>query len=76
MGWLGAVLPGISWVLTMVQNVLLGKSMGTDYLLACSYMSTLWSYATIFNGMAVAMALVVSGLSMADKYFAKKQHRL
>jgi hypothetical protein len=38
-------------------------------LISYCYMSNLWSYATLFNGAAVAMALVVCGLSMADKYF-------
>lgn len=66
-GWLGAVLPGACQVSAYLQNVLLGRAMGTEYLIACSSMSNLWSYATVFNGVAVSMALVICGLSMADK---------
>lgn len=68
-GWLAVVLPAISRMLAYGQNLLLGQNLGTEYMLAASYMSNLWSYATLFNGVAVAMALVVCGLSMADKYF-------
>ena len=66
-GWLGVVLPGICWAVTYVQTALLGRAMGAEYLLAHSYMSGLWSYATMFNGVAVALALVTCGLSMAGK---------
>lgn len=65
--WLGAVLPGICRVLAYVQNLLVGRTMGHDYLIAQSCMNSLWSYATIFNGIAGALALVVCGLSMAEK---------
>ena len=66
-GWLGVVLPGIARVLSWVQSVVLSRGLGLDYLSAYSYMNTLWSYATILNGVAVALALVVCGLSMAYK---------
>lgn len=72
-GWLGAVLPGICRVLSYVQTLLLGRNLGTDYMIAQSYMNSLWSYATIFNGVAVALALMVCGLSMAQKRLSSTQ---
>lgn len=66
-GWLGAVLPGICRILSYVQSLLWTRSMGSDYMIGMSYMSSLWSYATVFNSVAVALALVVCGLSMAQK---------
>ena len=73
-GWLGAVLPGAYQMLAYVQSILLGKAMGTDYMIAQSYMSNLWNYATVLNWVAVAMALVVCGLSIASKHFEKCHH--
>lgn len=69
-GWLGVVLPGICRLLSYVQSLLLTRSMGSDYMIGMSYMSSLWSYATIFNSVAVALALVVCGFSMAQKRIA------
>jgi hypothetical protein len=70
-GWLAVVLPGISRLLSYVQ-VMAGRALGTDYLLAQNYMSNLWSYATIFNGVAVALVLVVCGASMAERHILKR----
>ena len=70
-GWLAVVLPGISRLISYVQ-VMAGRALGTDYLLAQNYMSNLWSYATIFNGVAVALVLVVCGASMAERHILKR----
>ena len=70
-GWLAVVLPVISRLLSYLQ-VMAGRALGTDYLLAQNYMSNLWSYATIFNGVAVALALVVCGASMAERHILKR----
>lgn len=75
-GWLSVVLPAIVRVLSYVQTALLGRAMGTDYMLALTYTNNIWSYATAFNGIAVALALLVCGLSIADKHVAKNDRQL
>ena len=71
-GWLGALLPGLAQLLSWLQSVLVSRGLGTQHMLAYSYMTTLWSYATIFNGVAVTLALVICGWSMASKWMKQE----
>ena len=73
-GSLGAVLPGLYQMLSYIQSALVGQNMGADYVIAKSYMTNLWNYATALNGVAVSMALLVCGMSIASKIFEKCSH--
>ena len=71
-GWL-VVLPGLCRLLSGVESLTAGRALGSEYMMASSYMNILWSYATIFNSVAVSVALVVCGCSMASKVIDKKR---
>jgi hypothetical protein len=72
-GWLAVVLPGLCRFLSWVETVTVGRALGSEYLMAGSHMNILWSYATIFNGVAVSIALVVCGMSMVSKQLSKNR---
>lgn len=71
-GWLGLLLPGLCRLLGWVESLTAGRALGMEYMMASNYMNILWSYATIFNAVAVSMALVVCGCSIASKVLTGK----
>ena len=74
--WLSVVLPVIGRIMDVLQSMMMNRLLGAEYVAANSYMNLLWSYATIFNGVAVAAILVACGFSMADKRIAQNDRLL
>lgn len=68
--------PLLNRVLSAVQNLLLGKMVGYLYMNSLSMTSTLWSYAAIGVTVAVALAYLVCGMSMAEKRLSGRDCRL
>lgn len=69
---LAAAVPFLRWLLSLLQTTVLGRVMGNDYMLALGGIDLLWNYATCLTGVAVALALLVCGMSLADKLLGKK----
>ena len=72
-GWVAVLLPGLCRLLSWCESLTAGRALGSEYMVASSYMNILWSYATIFNSVAVSVALVACGCSMASKVIDKKR---
>lgn len=72
-GWLGAVLPLLGRVLASVETLII-RNVGLETVTARSYASLVWSYATVFNSVAVALSLVICGMSLADKLLHRNSY--
>ena len=66
-GWLAVLLPGFCRLVDWLELFAVGRALGAEYMMASSYTGVLWSYATIFNSVAVSLALVACGMSMVYK---------
>jgi len=64
---LALVAPLLNRVLSAVQSRVIVRMFGYLFMNSLSMISALWSYATIFTGFAVSLALVVCGMSIAYK---------
>lgn len=74
-GWLAVLLPGFCRLLDWLESFTVGRAFGAEYMMASSYMGVLWSYATIFNSVAVSLALVACGMSMVCKRLPERDRR-
>lgn len=69
---LAVVAPFFNWLLSWLQPMVFGRAWGVEYSLGLSGAQLLLSYTTALTGVAVALALLVCGMSIADKLLAKK----
>lgn len=67
------IIPGLTYILTYTQSLLLNNFQGSDAIIALSFTSNMINHANNIMNVATALCLVVCGMSISEKLRQKSQ---